>query len=384
MKVVVGAALSVPPFSPGTAWDRLHYALGLKRLGHDVIFVEEVTPKACLDQRGRPCSYEESANRELFLAVMREFDLLANGCQLYDGGAATAGLDVPGLVRALDGADLLINISGHVKSALVLERVERRAYLDVDPVYTQVWHAVYGAQLHLDRHHVLFTIGLNIGTPASPVPDGGLSWKRCPPVVVPELWPVDDGACTRLTTVASWGRYADLEHDGRLYGSKRGEFRKLAALPERVGEAFEVALRECETNDPDAAALRRGGWRVIDGTRLRDLARYRDYIRGSRAEIGIAKGAYVEGRSGWASDRSCHYLASGKPVVAQSTGLEGSVPTGRGLVTFDDLDEAAESVAAVTADYRAHCRAARELAHDVFGYRVVLPSLLDTAMSASP
>ena len=89
---------------------------------------------------------------------------------------------------------------------------------------------------------------------------------------------------------------------------------------------------------------------------------YRAFIARSRAEIAIAKGAYVTGQAGWFGDRSSHYLASGKPVLAQSTGLEGVLPTGEGLVTFSSLEEAAAGAEAIDSRYEAHCRSARRLA----------------------
>ena len=44
----------------------------------------------------------------------------------------------------------------------------------------------------------------------------------------------------------------------------------------------------------------------------------------------VAKNIYVDTRSGWFSDRSACYLASGRPVLAQDTGLDGLVPARRG------------------------------------------------------
>ena len=62
------------------------------------------------------------------------------------------------------------------------------------------------------------------------------------------------------------------------------------------------------------------------------------------AEICVAKNMYVETKSGWFSDRSICYLASGKPVLHQDTGLKHLYPTGEGLIVFSTLDEAAAGV----------------------------------------
>jgi hypothetical protein len=385
MRIVVGAAFSTPPFSPGTAWDRVHYVLGLRRLGHEVYLVEEVEPDWCVDARGEHCRYEDSVNRKVFRSLAEQCGILQSACQLYDGGRAWTGIDPMHLRHALSGADLLFNISGHVKADLVLDSVRRRAYLDQDPVYTQLWHTAYGANLNLERHDVFFTVGANVGTPYSTVPSGDLAWHHCPPIVIPEIWPFrPDPPSTRFTTVASWGRFADLHHRGTSYSSKREQFRRLAGLPRVAGQAMEVALRDMSDDDEDVRLLRAGGWTVSESGRLMTLSAYRAFIARSRAEIGVAKGAYVVGAAGWLGDRSCHYLASGRPVLTSSTGLERLVPTGRGLLTFRCLEEAAEAVAAINHQYDLHRRAARRLAEEVFSYCKVLPPMIETTVAEAP
>jgi hypothetical protein len=384
VKVAVAGVISLPPFSPGTAWDRLHYVLGLQALGHDVRFIEEVQPDWCVDGSGRRCDFERSINRARFCSTMREVGLLSNSCQLYNGGEATAGLRLEALAQWLEGTDLLVNISGHVRTPMVLGAFKRRLYLDQDPVYTQLWQSEYGAELGLDDHEVLFTVGTNIGTEQSPIPDCGRRWHHCLPPVILEHWPCRfDPTAGAFTTVASWGRYEDLSFRGRSYRSKRGEFRRFAELPALVEQELELALREVPDDDTDVGLLRRGGWKVRDASELDDLAAYRTYISRSRAEIAIAKGAYVNGNAGWVGDRSAHYLASGKPVLAQSTGLEHSLPTGRGLLTFGDAEEAATGIRAINGEYEEHCRAARSLAEHFFDARKVLASMLEVAMSPS-
>jgi hypothetical protein len=379
LKIVVGSVFSLPPFSPGIAWDWLHLVLGLRDLGHEVVFVEEVRPQWCRDRDGLPCPWERSANRADFARAMARFGLLEHACQVYDGGAATEGLTLRALRAAVRGADLLLNISGHVTLDWLLEAARRRAYFDQDPVFTQLWIAEYGKQLNFAPHDLLLTVGLDIGTPRSPIPDCGLRWHACLPAVVLACWPFEvDARCRRFTTIASFGSYAELRFDGVRYGDKRSELRRLAELPGRVEPELEVALKAA-TDDPDAALLRRGGWRVANAVRLDTLERYQAYIAGSRGEIGVAKHAYVEGRSGWFSDRSAHYLASGKPVLAQSTGFERHVPTGRGLVSFADLEEAAEGIAAIDRDYVRHARAARAIAEEHLDHRKVLPEIVELA-----
>ncbi|MBI4317242.1 MAG: glycosyltransferase family 1 protein [Chloroflexi bacterium] len=382
MRIIMGAVMSLSPFSPGMAWNWLQHIVGFQKLGHDVYYVEEVKPGWCVDAQGRKCDFEHSVNRDRFLAIMKQFGLRNRACQIYNRGEATCGLSVSTMTSVAKDADLLINMSGHIKTDFVVENVRRRVYVDQDPVYTQIWRAEYGKELDFSRHDIFFTVGLNIGSPYSSVPDCGIKWHYTLPPVVLEYWPfVINRTCKRLTTIASWTDYGDLCYQGEWYGSKCEEFRRFAELPRRVNQEFEIALKSYLEEDGGIQLLRSNGWLLGRADRIADLPGYRSYIERSRGEIGIAKNAYVKGRSGWFSDRSAHYLASGKPVLHQSTGMERSLPTGRGLLTFRTMDEAVAAIDAVNRSYEDHCRAAREFAEEYLDHRKVLPKMLDLCMS---
>src|SRR5262249_28024488 len=94
-------------------------------------------------------------------------------------------------------------------------------------------------------------------------------------------------------------------------------------------------------------------------------------------EIGITKSGYVVSRSGWFSDRSACYLASGRPVIAQDTGFSRFLPSGEGLVAFETLDEARAAVLEVHSDWRRHSLVAREIAETCFDSDRVLTRLLE-------
>jgi hypothetical protein len=382
--VVLGATISIPPFSAGMAWNWMNLAVGLRRLGHDVTYVEEVEPEWCVDRHGRPCGFERSANRELFSAVVECFGLDGRAVQLFNRGEATAGMSLSQLMAAAHGADLLINMAGHVKAEDILGAVKRRVYVDQDPVFTQLWSAEYGADLGFESHDAFFSVGLNIGTPDTEIPDCGRRWHHLLPAVVLDLWPARiEPRRASFTTVASWGSFREVEHRGIWYGSKAREFERLAELPWRSGQRLEVALRRYEETDPAIHRLRSDGWTITNTRELATVDAYRDFIGASRAEIGVAKQAYVAARSGWFSDRSAHYLASGKPVLAQSTGFERFLPTGNGLLAFSDLEGAVGGIEAINDRYLLHCRAARELAHAYLDHRTVIPRMLELATAAS-
>lgn len=382
MNIIVAGVISLPPFSAGMAWNWMQFVLGLRELGHRVYFVECVRPEWCMDAQGRSAPYADSINRRIFVSLTERFDLSGRVCQIYGDGAFTTGLSYRELVDVSANADLLINMSGHLADERILEGVGRRIYVDQDPVYTQLWRSVYEEDLNLEAHHTFFSVGLNIGSSRTHIPDCGLTWQPLLPPVVLDLWPFElHTASQRFTSVASWTGYKELAHEGSWYGSKNAEFVRYSRLPARTGAAFEVCLKSYRDDDEGIQTLRKDGWIVRDAAHLTSFGGYRRYVGASRAEIGIAKNAYVRGHSGWFSDRSAHYLASGKPVLAQSTGFEWRLPTGRGLLTFSSMDEAVAGVEEINRDYGGHARAAREFAEQYLDHRKVLPDMLERCMA---
>ena len=128
----------------------------------------------------------------------------------------------------------------------------------------------------------------------------------------------------------------------------------------------------------DVAALRENGWVLLDPAQVANTPdRYRRFIQGSKAELGIAKSGYVTARCAWLSDRSVCYLASGRPVIAQDTGFSQFLPTGKGLLAFHTLADVLAGVEALRHGYADHARAARMIAEEYFDSDKVLSRLLE-------
>jgi glycosyltransferase involved in cell wall biosynthesis len=86
---------------------------------------------------------------------------------------------------------------------------------------------------------------------------------------------------------------------------------------------------------------------------------------------------FVAPRTGWFSDRSAAYLASGRPVVLQDTGFSDHLPCGEGLFAVSDAQGAAEAIVAIADEPARHSAAARAIACDVLDARIVLARMLD-------
>jgi hypothetical protein len=358
--------------------------LGLQRLGCRVILVEQIDPATCVGADGKPAPFERSGNRTYFDAVVNDFGLGGSAALVLGTGEATSGLEFEELLDLATEADLLVNISGHVQIDELARRARRRAYVDLDPGFTQFWHVAGNPGARLAGHDVYFTVGENIGTDVCSIPTGGIDWRPLPPPVVLDEWPADrGGAGGRFTTVGAWrGAFGPVVHEGTTYGLKVHEFRKVMDLPRRVPEAtFEIALEIHPGDAGDRDALLESGWHLSDPrTETPGPHEFRRYVQGSGAEFSVAQGIYVDTNSGWFSDRTVRYLASAKPVLVQDTGFSRNYPVGEGLVPFRTLEEAVEGAARIGASYASHSAAARVIAEEHFDSDKVLARFLDEAL----
>jgi hypothetical protein len=377
--VLVSGAVANKPLNGGEAWVRLSWVLGLQRLGCDVFFVEQIDSASCTDSGGGPAEFGSSVNRAYFDSVVERFGLAGRAALLYEGGESSSGLGLEELAEIAASADLLVNISGHLTVEPLVAGPRIRAYIDLDPGFTQIWHASGTAGARLGGHDHYYTVGENIGTPASPIPTDGIGWRPVRPPVVLDEWPRTAGQRERFTTIATWrSGFGRVEYGGTTYGLKLHEFRKVIELPEHVPATFELALDIHPGDAQDREALRTHGWQIVDpGAVASDPDRFRSYVQNSGAEFSVAQGVYVEACTGWFSDRSVRYLASGKPALVQDTGFTANYPTGEGLVSFSTLEEAIEGALRIETDYDAHSEAARAIAERYFDSDKVLGRFLE-------
>ena len=375
LTILLSGMIAGVPHQGGATWAILQYLLGFKRLGYNVHFIEPVE-QAALRPAGVPLA--RSDNAAYFRRVMAEFGMGQTSALLLAGTQRTVGLSYERLREIARRADVLVNISGLLTDEALTEDIPLRAYLDLDPAFTQLWQVAEGIDMCFAAHNRFVTVGQAIGDPDCEVPTCGLEWVTTPQPVVLERWPA--GRITThdaLTTVANWRGYGSIEHEGVFYGQKAHSWRQFFSLPALSEERFAPALAIHPEESKDLAALRANGWRLIDPERVTlTPAGYQCFVRGSKAEFGIAKSGYVASRCGWFSDRSVCYLASGRPVIAQETGFSRFLPVGAGLFAFHTIDEVLASIEALNGDYDRHVRAARAVAEEYFDSDRVLERFL--------
>jgi hypothetical protein len=387
MRAVVAGLVATYPLG-GVSWDYLAYIDGFRRLGWEVLYLED-TGDWFYHPARQTFSDDPAPNLRYLQACLARIEAadLAWSVRAPDG--AVYGLAGERLAELYRGADLFLNVSGACWLREEYRGARRTVYLDTDPGFTQskLWAAEHGTATEdqlfsvdlIRAHDRFFTYAEHIGSADCRVPTCGLDWHTTRQPIVLDRWPVRLDASARCwTTVMSWTveRGAPLI-DGVSYGGKDIEFRRFLDLPRRApGTSLELAVG----GEAPTAELGTNGWRVIDAySRSASMQAYQSYLQQSRGEWSVAKEAYVALHSGWFSTRSAAYLASGKPVVVQDTGWSAHYPTGDGLLAFATVDEAVAALAEVEGDYRRHCEAARAIAERELDARAVLNRLLRDA-----
>jgi len=282
-------------------------------------------------------------------------------------------------------ADAILNVCGSQEFNEDLLQSNRIIYVESDPGVEQIKvdKGETSTIDYLKKHRALLTFGESIGSGEFPVPLHGFRWQPTRQPVVTDLWhtPSPPRKAAVFTSVANWNTSGkkDIEWRGEKYlWSKSLEFLKFIEAPRVAGEEFELA-----TTINDAALLERfaaNGWRFTSPDQMSiDYDEYREYLRGSKGEFTVAKDQYVRLNTGWFSDRTACYLASGRPVITQETGFTRYYGRQKGLFSFSTPEEIGEAVREINADYPAQCRAAYEVAREVFEAEMVLADLLEKA-----
>jgi hypothetical protein len=382
--VVMGFMGSCP--IAGVIWQHLHYIVGLQRLGHEVFYIED-SARLPYNPDTFEVNNEFDYAAKLLEHLAAEFDFKGRWsfCARYLPGDPTAGLPLKKIRALYREADAILNVCGTQEFNEDLLANDRILYVESDPGVEQIKvdQGVKSTIKYLRRHHALFTFGENVGTRHFPVPTHKLKWLATRQPIVMDLWKTNrsPGAAAVFTSIANWSTSGlkDIEWRGERYlWSKSREFIRFAAAPQKSGEHFELAT---DIKDERARLrLRRNGWHFRAPHNLSaDYWLYRDYIRRSKGEFTVAKDQYVRLNTAWFSDRSGCYLAAGRPVILQETGFSRIFGSGSGLFAFRSLDEIAEAVKMINADYRRQSRAARQIAEEFFDAGKVLKSLLDRA-----
>ncbi len=236
-------------------------------------------------------------------------------------------------------ADVLLNVSGINPLRDWALQVPKRVFIDTDPAFIQIRHLTdENARNLAEKHNLFFTFGENFGAQDCQIPDDGFPWQPTRQPIVLDAWKVTKGNKNNCwTTVMQWDSYQTAKYNGQTFAMKSASFDEYTDLPQMTPEKFELALGS-ETAPEDF--LQSKGWKITNPLiPTRTPWTYQKFIQNSKAEWTIAKHGYVSSKSGWFSERSACYLASGRPVLTQETGFSKFIESGAGLLSFSTKEE---------------------------------------------
>jgi hypothetical protein len=365
----------------GIAWQAIQYIVGLERLGYEVWYVEDHGANP-YDPRQNSVVMECQYNVAYVRRMMERYGLGDRWAYWDAINDVYHGLSRERVRELYRTSDALINLCGAVRLRDEHMACPARIMVDTDPVFEQIKYAKAdgAARDYLQAHTHFFTYGENVGGPGWIVPLCGIPWRPTRPPVVTELWPFDPRRPECWSTIATWeNKGKNIDFEGETYvWSKHVNFLAFLDVPRRVGGCFKMAMlpptMEIEQRVTGA------GWRLTDPRPVSaTMDDYAEFIRSSRGEFTVAKDIYVRPKSGWFSDRSVCYLASGRPVVTMRTGFTRFYPTGRGLFDYATIEEAVAAFAEIERDYPAQARGARQIAEEYFDSATVLRGLANSA-----
>ncbi|HSF31956.1 MAG TPA: glycosyltransferase family 1 protein [Candidatus Tectomicrobia bacterium] len=381
LRIIVTGLIAQYPLG-GVTWDYFQYALGLARLGHEVYYLEDTGQWPYNPVEGgvaKDCSF----NVEYLAGLMSRFGLAEQWAYRFPWQSQWFGLSEAKRREVIQSADLLINVSGTLERPEEYRQVRRLAYIDSDPVFTQLKLARGQLDFRkwIDLHDVQFSFGESL-SPA--VPDTGHQWRPTRQPIVLSEWHPETPQRDVFTTVMNWTSYKPVVYGNQSYGQKDVEFMRFRELPSLViPTPLEIAVNAGKTRRTPRQLLAHKGWHVVDPAEVcPNLDTYRQYVESSKAEWSVAKNGYVLGQPGWFSCRSACYLAAGRPVVVQDTGFSAVLPVGEGLLAFSTVEEAVAGIKEIEANYARHAKAARALAVEYFDAAKVLTWLIDEALQA--
>lgn len=365
--VCLGANSLYGPALGGHAWVYLNWALGARAAGADVVWLEGVSPAtpageverllSALKERLQPFGLDDG----IVLCPWSEEPL----------PEAVAAL-TPGHERAYE-ADVFVDLVYDLPAA-VIARFRRSVLVNIDPGLLETWMA--RGDIAVAEHDAYLTIGAR--TFGDEVP-----WGFTRPCAALDQWPVQPAAeDAAFSSVTAWYGNEWIDEGGvPVRNDKRAGYLPFLSLPERTDHPLELAIELGNDPEDERTALTRRGWRVAHvGEVAATLDGYRRYVGSSLGELGCCKPSYAAWSTGWVSDRTVCYLASGKPVVVRDTGPNALLDDADGVFRFTTVEDAAACLDKCAAEYERHCAAARALAEERFDARAVVGEVLERVL----
>ncbi len=377
MKILILGYIVRGPLG-GLAWHHLQYVLGLREEGHDILFIEDSDNfESCYNPETNEMSVNPKYGLNFINELFKKFELENKWAYFDEHTNSWFGTSKEKVIQFCNDAEIVLNISGVNPLREWWLKIPNRVFIDTDPAFVQIRNLTIPKSFELAAaHNHFYSFGENIDNDNCLIPDDGFSWKGTRQPVFLPAWKFSDPKLSgKWTTVMQWDSYKSLSYEEKNYEMKSASFRPYESLPLLLpDEKFELASGSASVPHD---LLKKNGWHVISSLLpTRDAWTYQKYINESKGEWSIAKQGYVMSNSGWFSERSLSYLASGKPVIVQDTGFSKNFEMKKGVFAFQSIEDILDAVFQINSDYAFQCKQARNWVEENFSSEKVLRKLL--------
>lgn len=385
--VIIGGFLGLLPIG-GVVWDYIQYVIGFQLMGFNVYYLEDTKIYPVFGK-----TWDDSSETVKRLhEIMKFFNLEDRYIYLDELTQQFFGRSKSEYLELCKAADIFINVSCANVIREEYSNIPIRILLDTDPMFTQI-------QINSDQtftagnsnlkelakwhtHH--FTFGENIFSKDCLIPEGEFSWITTRQPICMNYWDYKKLPASKplFSTLMNWKAGKKFQYDGQDWGQKDVTFPLIQDLPNLLPHtSFKLAVSQTVVDEERGRyeKLLESGWDVVSSEEASgNHLLYQEFINSSSGEISVAKETYVKAKTGWFSCRSACYLAAGRPVVAQDTGWSEYYPTGLGLFSFSNKNEALEAIREITENWKVHSLGAREIAEAYFDHKIVLGKMIDS------
>lgn len=391
--VIIGGFIGILP-AGGVTWDYIQYVLGFKKMGFEVIYLEDTRLYPIYQKADQKWNDSKPVINNL-MQIMERFGLGNSWIYRDEVTGNSYGMDMKLFLAACKRADFFVNISCSTVMREEYAQIPNRILIDSDPMFTQIQLATEQSftsetcnlkQL-VNEHNYHFTFGENIKQKNCLIPDVGVDFIPTRQPVVLDYWDYSVAPLSgSYTTLMNWSAGKKLHFQGEAWGQKDMEFSKIKEIPSILAnKTFDISVSKAGggLTDDEKSKFNKNGWNLIETDRASgDEIQYQQFIHNSKAELSVAKHTYVKAKTGWFSCRSACYLASGRPVIAQDTGWSKYYTTGIGLFAFTNSEEAIGAIEKIESDLVNQSKAARQIAEAYFDSNKVINGLI-SAVSTS-
>ncbi|GEO11779.1 glycosyltransferase [Segetibacter aerophilus] len=390
LRIIVGGYIGLYP-TGGATWDYIQYPLGLKLLGHDVYYIEDTMQYPVFQKNGS--SWDDASRCVSYLKEMMESFGLEDRWAYRDiASGLSFGLSEQRILEICETANVFINISCSTYLRDEYLKIPHRILIDSDPMFTQIQYAIeikndsesrnWSTKKMIENHNYLFSFGENIGAEDCEIPTFNYKWHATRQPICLDLWKNNSRVSgKKFTSIMNWSGRKKLEYNNEEWGQKDVEFEKFKQVPALLpGVEFEVVVNKPLNKESNYCGIELEGlgWKILEpSTTVGNTKDYKAFILKSIGEFSVAKETYVKSNSGWFSCRSACYLAAGKPVITEETGWSKYIPSGNGVIAFDNISSAIEALKEINSNLPYHSKQAEQIARAYFSSDVVLLRMLE-------